>query len=86
MNSITYNDITLDWHPYGVTVSALVTDTYNSTPWLESLQIIPDSECDSQWHIEGECECTPDAHYLETYRQHLTANSYRLVTWEELED
>jgi hypothetical protein len=83
MTHLTHDDINLDWHAWGVTVSAIVTDAYNSTPWLESLQIVPDNECNSQWHTEGECECTPDTYYLDAYQQHLTRNQYRLTEWPE---
>jgi hypothetical protein len=83
VNTITYDDISLDWHPWGVTVSALVTDAYNSAPWVESLQIVPWNECESDNHEMGVCDCPPDGHYLDTYQQHLTANQYRLIDWPE---
>jgi predicted DNA-binding ArsR family transcriptional regulator len=42
-------------------------------------------EYESDWHTPGECECPTDADYHAAYQQHLTANGYRLITWEEMD-
>jgi hypothetical protein len=84
MTHTRHGDISIDWTPFGVVVSAMVMDTRGETrlPWLESLQIINLEECDSEWHSDY-CECPSDQQHLDAYRDHLTRNGYTLQYEEE---
>jgi hypothetical protein len=85
MNTDTRDLISIDPTHWGLVVSALVANHYGEQH-LENLQIVPWNECESQWHIEGECDCPPDDDHRRDFLEHITAKGYRLVTWEEMED
>jgi hypothetical protein len=77
--------IDISYSPWGVSLMALVAD-HTGGQWYETIKLVLFNECESDWHTPGECECPTDADYHAAYQQHLTANGYRLITWQEMED
>jgi len=75
--------IDIDYHVFGITCTALVTNEWGGSPWYAHVKLIGYGECDSDWHEENVCECVSEDAIREYAHDMFTHQGYILVTDDE---